>query len=131
MTVTAREFHLAARPAGMPGPETFALVTTELPDDPGPGRLLVRNTWLSVDPYMRGRMNDAKSYVPPFQLGAPLQGGAVGEVIASGAEQVPVGATVLHFLGWREYATVDAATVQVLDTSIAPAQSYLGALGMV
>jgi NADPH-dependent curcumin reductase CurA len=131
MTVTAREFHLAARPAGMPGPETFALVTTQLPDDPGPGRLLVRNRVLSVDPYMRGRMNDAKSYVPPFQVGQALEGGAVGTVVASGDPAFPVGASVLHFAGWRDYAVIPAASAQVVDTQLAPAGRYLGALGMV
>jgi NADPH-dependent curcumin reductase CurA len=99
--------------------------------DPGPGQIMIRNTWLSVDPYMRGRMNDAKSYSPPYQIGEPLQGGAVGEVIASNADKIPVGATVMRFLGWREYAIVDVAAVQVLDTTLAPAQAYLGALGMV
>jgi NADPH-dependent curcumin reductase CurA len=131
MTVTAREFHLASRPAAAPGPETFALVTRQLPDDPGPGQLLVRNQVLSVDPYMRGRMNDAKSYVPPFQVGQPLEGGAVGTVVASGDPAFPVGASVLHFAGWRDYAVIPAKSAVVVDTALAPAGRYLGALGMV
>ena len=127
---TSREIRLASRPVGEPTPANFS--TADVPvAEPGPGQILVRNTWLSVDPYMRGRMNDTKSYVPPFQIGEPLQGGAVGEVIASNAEQIPAGTTVMHFLGWREYAVLDAAAVQVLDTALAPAQAYLGALGMV
>jgi NADPH-dependent curcumin reductase CurA len=127
---TSREIRLASRPVGEPTPANFS--TADVPvGEPGPGQILVRNTWLSVDPYMRGRMNDVKSYAPPFQIGEPLQGGAIGEVIASSAEQIPVGATVMHFLGWREYAIVDAAAVQILDTTLAPAQAYLGALGMV
>ena len=130
MTTTAREFHLAARPEGAPGPEHFRLVERELPD-PGPGQLLVRNEVLSVDPYMRGRMNDVKSYVPPFQLDAPLDGGAVGTVVASGEESVPVGASVLHGAGWRDYALLDAKRATVVDTALAPASSYLNALGMI
>ncbi|GAA4628157.1 NADP-dependent oxidoreductase [Actinoallomurus vinaceus] len=130
MSETSREIRLASRPVGEPTSENFSVADVPV-GEPGSGQVLVRNTWLSVDPYMRGRMNDAKSYVPPFQIGEPLQGAAVGEVVASNADQIPLGATVLHFLGWREYAIVDAAAVQVLDTTIAPAQAYLGALGMV
>ncbi len=129
MTTTAREFHLAARPQGTPGPEHFRLVERELPD-PGPGQLLVRNEVLSVDPYMRGRMNDVKSYVPPFALDAPLEGGAVGTVLASGSESVPVGASVLHMAGWRDYALIPAKHATVVDTKLAPASRYLGALGV-
>ena len=73
---------------------------------PAAGQILVRNLYLSVDPYMRGRMNDVKSYVPPFELDQPMEGGAVGEVIASNAEGFAVGDHVLHGLGWREYADV-------------------------
>ena len=128
MTTTAREFHLAARPQGTPTAETFRLVERELPD-PGPGQLLVRNDVLSVDPYMRGRMNDAKSYVPPFEVDAPLEGGAVGTVVASGDASVPEGASVLHQAGWRDYALVPAEAARVVDTAVAPAGAYLGVLG--
>ena len=128
MTTTSREYHLVRRPHGEPVPEDFALVETTV-DSPAPGRVLVRNEWLSVDPYMRGRMNDVKSYVPPFALGAVMEGGAVGTVVESGDESVPVGTTVLHMAGWREYADVGAKSVQIVDTSIAPAQAYLGVLG--
>ncbi|MFC3998974.1 NADP-dependent oxidoreductase [Nocardiopsis sediminis] len=127
-TVTSREFRLASRPAGEPGPENFELATVDVPE-PGEGQVLVRNTWMSVDPYMRGRMNDTKSYIAPFELGAPLTGAAIGEVVASRAEAVPVGATVSHFLGWREYALLDAASATVVDTGVARPQDYLGALG--
>src|ERR671931_1466329 len=102
-----REWHLLSRPVGWPKPEDFALVETEV-RQPGEGQVLVRNKYLSVDPYMRGRMSAAKSYTAPFELGKAMQGGAVGEVIASNAEGIAVGDHVLHFLGWREYATVDA-----------------------
>ena len=129
MPVTSREIHLVARPVGAPTPEDFRLVEATVPD-PDPGEILVRNAWMSVDPYMRGRMNDVKSYVPPFRLDAPMDGAAVGEVVASAADGVPVGATVLHGLGWREYAVVPAAQAQVVDTEKVGAQAYLGALGM-
>lgn len=130
MSETSREIRLASRPVGEPTAANFSVADVPV-GEPGPGQVVVRNTWLSVDPYMRGRMNDTKSYVPPFRIGEPLEGTAVGEVIASNAPEVPVGATVLHFLGWREYATVDAGYVRIIDTTIAPAQAYLGALGMV
>jgi NADPH-dependent curcumin reductase CurA len=110
-------------------PENFRTETVELPE-PGPGQVLVRNSAMSVDPYMRGRMNDAKSYVTPFAVDAPLDGGAVGEVVASSSDKVSVGDTVVHQLGWREHALLDDTAVRVVDTTIAPASAYLGALGM-
>lgn len=128
MTARTREIHLAARPTGEPAPEHFALVETDLPE-PAEGQILVRNTWMSVDPYMRGRMDDVPSYMPPFEIGRPLEGSAVGEVVASRAEGIPVGATVSHFLGWREHSLVDAAAAVVLDVSRIPATAYLGPLG--
>src|SRR6185312_3256647 len=129
MTVTTdREIHLARRPVGEPVPEDFAAVDAPVVA-PGTGQVLVRNDWLSVDPYMRGRMNDVKSYVPPFALGEAMEGGAVGTVIESGDASVPVGATVLHMAGWREYATLPATAVRVIDPGFAPAQAYLGVLG--
>ncbi|WP_395694360.1 NADP-dependent oxidoreductase [Nocardioides sp.] len=128
MTVS-QEIHLASRPHGWPTPENFRTVETTLPD-PGPGEVLVRNTFMSVDPYMRGRMNDVKSYVPPFALDAPLDGGAVGEVVASGSDAVPVGATVLHQAGWRTHALLPAGAVRTVDVSRVPASAYLGVLGM-
>ncbi len=125
----SREVRLAARPEGEPRPSDFELAEVELAD-PGPGEILVRNRWMSVDPYMRGRMNDAPSYVPPFRLGAPLEGGAVGEVVASGAEEIPVGNAVVHQLGWRDYAVLPASAARVVDTDLAPDSAYLGVLGM-
>ncbi len=129
MAHPSRQIVLAARPHGEPTPAEFRLEDAEVPD-PGPGEVLVRNRWMSVDPYLRGRMNDARSYVPPFQVGAPLDGGAVGEVVASGDPAVPEGSTVLHGLGWRELALVPARRAQPVDPQTAPAQAYLGALGM-
>ena len=129
MTTTSHEIQLAARPTGWPTPEDFRLVEVELPD-PGPGEVLVRNTFMSVDPYMRGRMNDVKSYVPPYALDAPMDGGAVGEVVVSNDERVAVGDTVLHGLGWRAHAVLPAGAVRRVDVGAVPASAYLGVLGM-
>ncbi|MFD8480684.1 NADP-dependent oxidoreductase [Kitasatospora sp. NPDC059673] len=129
LPATGREWHLAARPQGWPVPGDFALVEAPV-RQPGPGEITVRNAYLSVDPYMRGRMNDVKSYVPPYALGAPMDGGAVGHVVASNAEGFRVGDAVLHGLGWREYATVDAARTVKVDPELAPLSAYLGVLGM-
>ena len=126
---TSREVRLAARPAGEPKRSDFELAEVEV-GDPAAGELLVRNEWMSVDPYMRGRMNDVASYVPPFALGEPLQGGAVGEMVASGDERFSPGDRVLHMLGWREYALMSADHAQRVDTSLAPGSAYLGVLGM-
>jgi hypothetical protein len=128
--VTAsREIHLAARPVGEPKPSDFELVEVELPD-PGLDEILVRNRWMSVDPYMRGRMNDLRSYVQPFEIGAPLEGGAVGEVVAAGGQEIAIGQVVVHQLGWREHALLPAAAARVVDTTLAPDSAYLGVLGM-
>jgi NADPH-dependent curcumin reductase CurA len=129
MPQPTREIHLAARPDGEPKPSDFRLVETELPD-PGPGQVLVRTTWMSVDPYMRGRMNAARSYVAPFEVGAPLDGGAVGEVVASGDGRLAEGDAVLHRGGWREHALLSADDVEPLDVGDAPPQYALGILGM-
>ncbi|WP_116211519.1 NADP-dependent oxidoreductase [Streptomyces olivoreticuli] len=126
---TGREWHLVARPHGWPKPEDFALRETEIAE-PGEGQILVRNIHLSVDPYMRGRMNDVKSYLPPYGLDRPMDGGAVGEVIASGSDAFAPGDHVLHGLGWREYAVVDAKQAVKVDPQVAPLSTYLGVLGM-
>ncbi|MFE0628336.1 NADP-dependent oxidoreductase [Streptomyces sp. NPDC058864] len=125
----SREWHLVARPHGWPKPEDFALRETEVPE-PGPGEILVRNLYVSVDPYMRGRMNDAKSYAEPYRLDKPMHGGAVGRVVASGAEGFAPGDHVLHPLGWREYALVKAEAAVKVDPGLAPLSTYLGVLGM-
>ncbi|MFG1890782.1 NADP-dependent oxidoreductase [Micromonospora sp. NPDC049051] len=129
MSTRNREIHLASRPQGWPTADNFRLVETEVPT-PGPGQVVVRNRYVSVDPYMRGRMNDVRSYVPPFALDAPLDGGAVGEVVASEAEGVRPGDTVLHGLGWREYALLDARGARKVDPDLAPVSAYLSVLGM-
>jgi NADPH-dependent curcumin reductase CurA len=127
-TVRSREIRLASRPQGEPTDANFTLATADV-GPPGEGDVLVRNVLISLEPYMRGRMNDSKSYVPPFALGEPLSGAAVGTVIASRVPEIPVGATVLHDRGWREYAIVPAKSARVIDTSRVPAETYLGALG--
>ncbi|AXI77457.1 NADP-dependent oxidoreductase [Peterkaempfera bronchialis] len=129
LRTTGRAWHLVARPRGWPTPEDFALRETPVPQ-PGPGQILVRNEYLSVDPYMRGRMNDVPSYVPPFRLGEPMDGGAVGRVVASEAAGFMTGDTVLHGLGWREYAVVDADHAVTVDPEAAPLSAFLGVLGM-
>ncbi|WP_306186871.1 MULTISPECIES: NADP-dependent oxidoreductase [unclassified Streptomyces] len=129
LPAVSREWHLLGRPVGWPKPEDFALVEAPLPQ-PGEGQILVRNEYLSVDPYMRGRMSAAKSYVAPYELNKPMQGGAVGRVVASHAEGFAVGDHVLHFGGWREYAAVDARHTVKVDPEAAPLSTYLGVLGM-
>jgi NADPH-dependent curcumin reductase CurA len=133
---SSREWHLTRRPHGVPVDEDFALVEVDL-SVPGDSEILVRNTFLSVDPYMRGRMNDAKSYVPPFQLDRPMDGEAVGVVeqigegaVDSNGSAIAIGDTVIHRFGWRTRSVVPARTARVLDTTLAPAQAYLGVLGM-
>lgn len=126
---TSREWHLVARPHGWPKAEDLALREAPVAA-PGEGRVLVRNLYFSVDPYMRGRMNDVKSYTPPFALDRPMDGGAVGEVVASNAPGLAVGDHVLHGLGWREYAEVPAKHAVKVDASLAPLPAYLGVLGM-
>ena len=97
-TTVSREIRLASRPNGWPTSENFATAEVELPELED-GQILVRNIAISVDPYMRGRMNDVKSYLPPFQVGAPLDGGAVGEVVESKSTDRAVGDVVVHGLG--------------------------------
>ncbi|AOT03771.1 NADP-dependent oxidoreductase [Arthrobacter sp. U41] len=126
---STREIQLASRPHGRPVPENFRLAETALPELQD-GQVLVRNLYVSVDPYMRGRMNDVKSYSAPFALDTALDGGAVGEIIASRSADRTVGDAVVHSLGWREYAVLDAGATTPARTDLAPAPAFLGALGM-
>jgi NADPH-dependent curcumin reductase CurA len=128
MSIVAREIHLKSRPDGVPAAANFTTAERTLPE-PGEGQLIVRNSFISVDPYMRGRMIDEPSYIPPFALDAPLDGASIGTVVASGDSRFPVGTTVTHFSGWRDYALIDAVTANPADISSIPAQTYLGALG--
>ncbi|MEB3366334.1 NADP-dependent oxidoreductase [Saccharopolyspora mangrovi] len=123
------EIRLASRPQGLPTMDNFDFAEVEAPQ-PGEGQLLVRNLVMSVDPYMRGRMNEGKSYVPPFEVGKALEGGAVGEVVSSNAEGYEPGDLVLHMLGWRDYAVVPAKHATKVDATIAPPNAYLYVLGM-
>ena len=125
----ARAWHLKSRPSGMPTHDNFELKDFELPDL-AEGQLRVRNRWLSVDPYMRGRMNDVKSYVPPFQIDEPMDGGAIGEVVDSKAEGFQAGDLVQHMSGWRDEAVVAARTAQKLPDLGAPPERFLGVLGV-
>ena len=124
----ARAWHLKSRPEGTPTADNFELKEIDLPET-GEGMIRVRNQWLSVDPYMRGRMNDAKSYVPPFQVGQPLEGGAIGEVVESQAEGFAAGDLVLHMGGWRDEAIVPVQTARKLPELGAEPQQFLGVLG--
>jgi NADPH-dependent curcumin reductase CurA len=124
----ARAWHLKSRPDGIPTADNFELKEVDLPSL-APGMIRVRNHWLSVDPYMRGRMNDVKSYVPPFQLGQPLDGGAVGEVVESKADGFTPGDRVLHMGGWRDEAVVPAQAARKLPDLGAEPQQFLGILG--
>ena len=123
-----RAWHLKSRPSGTPTHDDFELKELSLPEI-GDGQLRIRNHWLSVDPYMRGRMNDVKSYVPPFQLGEPMEGGAVGEVIESKADGFAPGDLVLHMGGWRDEAVASARAVNKLPDLGAEPQQFLGILG--
>ena len=126
----SREIQLAARPQGAPKDSDFALIENEL-GQPESGEVLVRNLYLTVDPYMRGRMNDVKSYTPPFALNETMTGGAVGEVLASGADGLKVGDLVLHDRGWRTHALLPAQAARKLDVQAGVSPSaYLGVLGM-
>ncbi|WP_294283918.1 NADP-dependent oxidoreductase [uncultured Sphingomonas sp.] len=125
----ARAWTLTSRPQGLPTMDNFALV--DLPArDLNDGEVRIANTWLSVDPYMRGRMNDVKSYTPPFELDQPMQGGAIGTVVESRSDRFKQGDTVQHFAGWRDEAILPADQVQALPQLDVDPQAFLGQLGM-
>jgi len=126
---THKEIHLVSRPQGVPTEDNFEVAETGVPS-PATGEILVRNRWLSVDPYMRGRMNEGESYVPAFKLGEAMEGGCVGEVVASNNQKFSVGDHVLGNKGWREYWTSDGEGVIKVDTKVAEAQNYLSILGL-
>lgn len=129
--IIAQEIQLRSRPSGLPSPDNFQLAEIRLAA-PEPGQVLVRNLWISVDPYMRGRMVDRPSYIPPFQLGQALDGAALGVVEHSAAPALNRGDVVAHFAGWRSHALIAAATAMKIDvdpSGTVPLQAYLGALG--
>ena len=125
----SQEIHLQHRPVGLPQARDFTLVTVPIPTL-RVGDMLVRNHYMSVDPYMRGRMFEQPSYVQPFALGAVLDGGCVGEVVASHGGRFPIGTHVLGRKGWREYFVSDGADLTPIDPKLAPIRAYLGVLGM-
>jgi NADPH-dependent curcumin reductase CurA len=131
MTVTNRRFVLASRPTAAPREDNFRLETAPVPEL-GPGQVLVRHHYLSLDPYMRGRMSDQKSYAAPQPLGEVMIGGTVGEVVATRSASFVVGDRVVGMGGWQEYAVVggDGAGLRKVDTTHVPLQAYLGAVGM-
>jgi NADPH-dependent curcumin reductase CurA len=125
----SREIRLASRPTGLPSAANFSLATTDVPPL-SDGQVLVRNLFMSVDPYMRGRMNAAKSYVAPFAVDQPLEGGAVGEVVESRAPAIAAGSFVISNKGWRDRFVAEPHELRVVDGSVQPLSVYLGALGM-
>jgi NADPH-dependent curcumin reductase CurA len=124
-----REIRLRERPVGLPTADTFELVEVPRPE-PGPGEFLVRNRWMSVDPYMRGRMREGKNYVAPYELGCVLEGGCVGEVVESRHDGFRVGEFVMADFGWRDGWVSNGDGVTRVDPSLGPIQAYLGCLGM-
>jgi NADPH-dependent curcumin reductase CurA len=129
MEGTSREIRLVARPTGFPDDELFEVAEVEIPD-PSDGQILIRNAYFSVDPYMRPRMNDVRSYVAPFTLGEPMTGGAVGRIVSSRHAAFSEGDWVVHGLGWREWALSETAGVRKVDPDLAPVSTALGILGM-
>ena len=129
MDGVAREIRLVARPQGFPDEDLFEVAETSIPD-PADGQVLIRNAYFSVDPYMRPRMNDVRSYVAPFTLGEAMTGGAVGRVVSSQNPRYAEGDWVLHPLGWREWALSDGSALRKLDPAVAPISTALGVLGM-
>ncbi len=126
---TSKEIILASRPVGKVKKSDFQLREVPIPN-PGPGEVLVRLLYLSIDPYMRGRMNAGKSYAPPFELGCVLGGGAVGEVIASKHKNLFPGDIVTGDMGWRSYAVVKAGALRKIDESLGPISYGVSVLGM-
>ena len=126
--IVSREIQLVSRPNGKPTPANFELVEHHL-EPLSAGQVLVRNLYMSVDPYMRGRMNDTKSYVPPFQLHETMTGSAVGEVVESRAQGFESGDIVTSALGWREYFSADPQALHRVNRDIQPRSVFLGLLG--
>ncbi len=128
-TLVSKEIRLKSRPVGMPKQSDFELAQVEIAE-PADGQVQVRNIWMSVDPYMRGRMVDRESYADPFTLGEAMVGGAIGQVVASRHPGFAVGDYVNNFNGWQEGFVSNGEGLSKVDPSLAPIQSFLGALGM-
>ncbi|MFQ6037978.1 MAG: NADP-dependent oxidoreductase, partial [Candidatus Aminicenantales bacterium] len=127
--IISREIRLKRRPLGLPGEEDFELAEVRVPDLEK-GQMLVQNVFMSVDPYMRGRMDDRESYITPFALGEPLEGGCVGRIVASRQGRFREGDYVAGMKGWREFFITDGSDIVRVDPQAAPVQAYLGVLGM-
>ena len=126
---TNRQILLAARPEGAPGPEHFRLAETAAPE-PRDGEVLLKTLWLSLDPYMRGRMSAARSYAKPVEVGEVMEGGTVSRIVASRRKDFSAGDIVLARAGWQEYAVSDGSGLRKLDPARAPISTALGVLGM-
>ena len=124
-----RQIVLAARPVGLPKPDDFRLVEAPVPE-PGPGEMLVRTRWLSLDPYMRGRMSEARSYARPVAVGEVMVGAVVGEVVRSHHPDFAPGDVIEERLGWQEYALSRGREARKVDPTLAPVSTALGVLGM-
>lgn len=124
-----KQIKLIKRPTGTPVKEDFEF--SEIPiGEPAEGEVLVRTNYISVDPYLRGRMNDVKSYVPPFELNSVISSGVIGQVVESKSSRFQKNDVVTGSLGWQEYSVVEESTVRKIDTKLAPASAYLSVLGM-
>jgi len=128
ITTSSRHVVLATRPQGLPKPGDFRIESAPVPEL-SPGQVLVRNLWMSVDPYMRGRMSDRKSYAPSFEVGKPMEGRAIGRVVRSTHPSLKEGAVVSSMLGWREYFVSSGEGLNPVDPSL-PLAAYLGVLGI-
>jgi NADPH-dependent curcumin reductase CurA len=124
-----RQILLKSRPEGAPSLDNFELAQTPIPE-PGEGEVLLRNVYLSLDPYMRGRMSAAKSYAKPAAIGQPMVGGTVCEIVRSRNPQYAAGDIVLGYGGWQDYALSNGAGLRKLDPAVAPVSTALGVLGM-
>jgi NADPH-dependent curcumin reductase CurA len=124
-----RQVVLASRPNGEPRPENFKMVETAVPE-PGPGQMRLRTIYLSLDPYMRGRMSDAPSYARPVEVGEVMEGAAICTVVKSHLAPYGTGDIVVANTGWQEYALSDGKGVRKLDPSLRPISYALGVLGM-
>ncbi|MDN8592893.1 NADP-dependent oxidoreductase [Paenibacillus sp. 11B] len=124
-----KQIVLASRPEGAPSREDFKFIDAPLPE-PDAGQVLVRTLYLSVDPYMRGRMKDTKSYAPPYALNEVIKGGTIGQVVESSEPNLRKGDLVSGMWGWQQYAAVNTGDISLIDTGEAPLTAYLGALGM-
>lgn len=127
--MTTKQIVLASRPKGLPNPGNFKIINFELPEIKT-GEVLLKALYYSVDPYMRGRMNDAKSYAPPFEIDKPITGSVIAKVLQSKSDNFKIADVVAGMLPWQEEMVADENILKVIDTTIAPASYYLGILGM-